>query len=219
MSAVTPVARPAIQLPNAPSFDWEELQSRWVSGDPFQWDTDGKVEDYYAVKAAIANWLMPDTVVEIGVRAGYSALAFYAGYPYRWYRGYDSDRGDWGGVRGYCQYAEASLGQLPRLDYSITIADTQRLASVVEPVGGIDLAHVDGDHGWMGAVHDIVLCLNAGARYVIVDDYHFVPAVRAAAEDVVTERCLTGVYVSDQLGRGNLIIANRGETFPDIEGQ
>jgi hypothetical protein len=213
--AVAPVARPTLQLPNAPGFDWTRLQSAWVDGDPFQ--PSEAVRDYYATKAAIAAWLQPDSVVEIGVRAGYSALAFYLGHPYSWYQGYDADRGDWGGLKGYCRFAEESLGQLPRLyRWEIEIADSQRLAALREPVGGIDMAHVDGDHGWAGAVHDITLCLNAGARYVVLDDYAFVPAVRAAGEDVVTERGLTGVYIADALGRGNLILANHGVEFPDV---
>src|SRR5687768_10065780 len=67
--AVTAVARPAIQLPPAPGFDAERLRAQWVAGDPFPCD-DAAIA-YYAVKAAIAHWLQPNAVLEIGVRAGY----------------------------------------------------------------------------------------------------------------------------------------------------
>lgn len=206
---------PIVELPVPTGFSWEELVNRWVPDDPFRSDSTG-VEGYYAVKAAISNWLEPDTVLEIGVRAGYSAAAFHAGHPFKRFYGYDSDRGEWGGRKGYVQHADQLLSTLGGCWYQLAIQDTQRLVSLVEPVAGIDLAHVDGDHSWGGAKHDVNLCLNAGARFVVVDDYDYVPAVRVAANDVVKERGLEAVLVPDALGRGNLIIANKGVQFPQL---
>ncbi len=204
----------AIQLPIPASFDWPALVSHWVKDDPFRPDGAG-VEGYYATKAAIAAWLEPDNVTEIGVRAGYSALAFYQGYRFRSFYGYDSDRGEWGGVKGYARAADRLLYTLG-VHYCLTLQDTQRLVSLIEPVNGIDLAHVDGDHSYQGAYHDVRLCLNAGARYVVVDDYTYVNAVKVGADDVVRDRGLQTVLVPDPLGRGNLIIANAGIQFSPL---
>lgn len=207
-SAVTPVARPAVQLPPAPGFKWERLRSQWVPDDSFP--PDEQARQYYAVKAAIAHWLQPNAVLEIGVRAGYSALAFYLGCEFAEYVGIDSNRGDWGGVKGYIDHARVSVPNA-----HIYVFDTQRLVDIrkLMPPGPV-LAHVDGDHGWAGAKHDITLCLDGGADYIVVDDYYHIPAVRAAADDVVSERCLTCVYVPDAI-RGNLVVANVGVTLPN----
>jgi hypothetical protein len=203
-----------VQLPRPVSFDEAALWERWLPDDPFRYEQSG-VEGYYATKAAIGAWLEPETVLEIGVRAGYSAFAFWSGYRFRRFYGYDSDRGEWGGVKGYAKAADRLLMSLG-VEYCLQLQDTQRLAALTEPVAGIDLAHVDGDHSWGGAKHDINLCLNAGARFVVVDDYHFVPAVKVAADDVVRERHLSAVAIEDALGRGNLVIANTGIQFPPL---
>lgn len=212
MSAVTPVARPAIQLPPAPGFAWERLKAQWISGDPFP--ADEQARDYYAVKAAIAAWLQPQSVLEIGVRAGYSALAFYMGAEYSEYVGLDSNRGDWGGVKGYIDHARVTVPNA-----HIYVFDTQQLTNIrgLMPNGPV-LAHVDGDHGYLGAKHDIELVLDGGADVVVVDDYFYVPGVRAAADDVVQERNLTCAYVPDAM-RGNLVIAGRSQLPPIPEPQ
>lgn len=213
---IVPVQRPTITLPPAPGFEWARLRQAWVPDDPFQPDDAGQIERYYATKAAIAAWLRPRSVVEIGVRAGYSALAFFMGHPFEMYTGLDADLGHWGGVKGYLTHASAMIRRefgRAACQSIVQRADTQRLT--VLPAERFDLAHVDGDHGWQGATHDITLCLDAGTRYVCVDDYEFVPAVRAAAEDVVSARGLEAVFVSDGGYRGNLIIPNDGVPLPD----
>lgn len=208
-SAVRPVERPAVTLPPAEGFDWNRLRAHWVAGDPFQ--PDDAVEQYYAVKAAIAAWLQPNSILEIGVRAGYSALAFWQGSEFSEYVGLDANQGNWGGIRGYVDHARSLVP-----NSHIYVFDTQKLTDIrgLMPPGPV-LAHVDGDHGWAGAKHDIELCLNGGAAYVVVDDYWYVPAVRAAADDVVEERRLACAYVPDIM-RGNLIIANQGVTLPNV---
>lgn len=206
-SAVTPVQRPAVVLPPSPTFDAARLRALWIANDPFPCDDTAIA--YYAVKAAISHWLQPQSVLEIGVRAGYSALAFYMGCEFAEYVGLDSNRGDWGGVKGYIEHARVTVPNA-----SVYQLDTQQLVTIAAlmPNGPV-LCHVDGDHGYLGAKHDIELVLDGGADCVVVDDYWFVPGVRAAADDVVADRNLTCAYVPDAL-RGNLVIAGRSHLPP-----
>jgi hypothetical protein len=94
-----PGYHPHAILPEAPGFDWQRLLAQWVEGDPYQ--PEAGTERYYETKARIAAWLKPKRVAEIGVRAGYSALAFHMGHPFTEYYGLDLDEGGWGGERGY----------------------------------------------------------------------------------------------------------------------
>lgn len=200
---------PVVVPPPAPGFDWQRLRDAWVPDDPFQPDDAGHVERYYATKAAITHWLRPHRVLEIGVRAGYSALAMHMGCPMEMLYGYDADEGGWGGVRGYAAHARATFTAW-RIEHSLTICDTQ-LRSILAI--GCQLAHVDGDHSYDGALHDITLCLRSGAAYVVVDDYAFAATVRAAADYAVRTNGLVARQVNDGY-RGNLVIANTHATLP-----
>lgn len=93
-----------------------------------------------------------------------------------------------------------------------TTNDSQKLAAVPRA----DLAHIDGDHSYAGALHDIGLCLAAGTRYVVVDDYDLVADVRIAVREILGARRLTALFVGDGGYRGNAVLANAGVPFPDV---
>lgn len=199
---------------DAPGFNWQALRARWVEGDEYQPEgTDGEdTRRCYATKAAIAHWLKPEIVGEIGVRAGYSMLAFYMGHPFLEYQGIDANEGGWGGIVGYTDHARALLDTLSLTpDSTIQICDSQRMAEL--PMH-CDLFHVDGDHTFAGALHDIVIALDSGSRFVVVDDYDYIESVKLAADFAAQARGLSARYVSDGGYRGNLVIANDGVEFP-----
>ena len=64
---------------------------------------------YYRTKWAIARVLQPQTILEIGVRFGYSALAFLDAVPSARYLGIDNDSDTFGGHRGAVEVARSKL--------------------------------------------------------------------------------------------------------------
>ena len=66
----------------------EELLERWYVADPFR-PTEEALR-YYEMKHAIVKRLRPESICEIGVRAGYSLYAFLSAAPAAEYLGIDS---------------------------------------------------------------------------------------------------------------------------------
>jgi 2-polyprenyl-3-methyl-5-hydroxy-6-metoxy-1,4-benzoquinol methylase len=120
---------------------------------------------YYRLKRAIAFTLQPQSILEIGVRYGYSALAFLDACPSARYLGIDLDTDSFGGRQGAIEYARRATGMF-RADY--LIGDSQLMAEF--PGGIYDLIHLDGQQDEAGWWHDLKLALNQ-ARYILVDGY------------------------------------------------
>jgi len=203
---MTMTAYPTLALPPAPGYDWAALHAQWVDGDPYQ--PEPLTPQYYQVKAQVAAWIQPRAVVEIGVRAGYSAIAFHMGHPYRRVVGLDLDEGTMGGVAGYAAHARARLAAR-RIHATVHVLDTQALEALPPDAWGADLCHVDGDHTPHGCGHDILLAVTSGARWILVDDYDYTEHVRDGTDFVVQALGLPASYVSDGGYRGNLLIRNR----------
>lgn len=158
----------------------------WREGIKCPWDlTFHKHKDwypaYYKVKHDICKRLNPSTIVEIGVRAGYSADAFLQACPNAKYIGYDADNFQHGGKRRrrHQPYMVWALDHLTGNGYDAMInfpVDTQKISSVAKA----DLYHIDGDHTKKGVMHDLDICYNSApvGAYILIDDYDFLPAVR-----------------------------------------
>lgn len=121
--------------------------------------------DYYRLKWSIAHILKPASILEIGVRFGYSSAAFLNGYPAARYVGIDLDKNSYGGVKGAINWAKKITDTF---DTEFIIADTQVMKSF--PGDIYDLIHVDGQQDGDGSFHDLELAMKQG-RYVLVDGY------------------------------------------------
>lgn len=121
--------------------------------------------DYYRLKWSIARVLQPASILEVGVRYGYSAAAFLNGSPGSQYVGIDLDSDNFGGVKGAMLWAKEITRQFHS---EFIVADTQ--AMVRFPGDTYDLIHLDGQQDGDGSWHDLQLALKQ-ARWILVDGY------------------------------------------------
>jgi len=129
---------------------------------------------YYAVKYSIAKMCQPTSVIEIGVRAGYSAWAFMMacrpGVPYY---GFDAENGTHGGRGGPWTWWARKLLEGMDVPHRIYAPfNTQEVDRLPEKA---DFYHVDGDHTERGVYHDLEICfgdLPIGG-HILIDDYDY----------------------------------------------
>jgi 2-polyprenyl-3-methyl-5-hydroxy-6-metoxy-1,4-benzoquinol methylase len=134
-----------------PEDDLESLFGEWI--------------EYYRMKWAISKVLQPKSILEIGVRYGYSARAFLDASLKATYIGLDADVATFGGRVGALAWAEQSM---EAFDARFIKVDTQTLTSLPGQV--FDLIHVDGQQDGDGTFHDLNLALSQ-ARFILVDGY------------------------------------------------
>lgn len=195
---------PKLALPATPDWDWSKVHRHWVDGDPYQ--PDPLTPEYYRIKYAVALWTQAKSICEIGVRAGYSAAAFFQAKPVR-YVGLDSDEGHHGGVQGYIREGRKTLAHYAGIETKLMLGNTQQMTAL--PDGPYDLVHIDGDHTYAGARHDIRLALESGSTWILVDDVDFLADVDHAVRDAITAHEITeAYYVPDQGYRGNVLLRN-----------
>ena len=142
--------------------------------------------DYYRVKYDIVAELQPKVIIEIGVRAGYSAYYFMQAAPTAKYYGFDADNGTHGGQgpKPYCPWAEKILKEA---GYDATIYwpfDTQKASCL--PAQG-DFYHIDGDHTAKGVMHDLDICFKFAPQgaHILVDDYDYIDTVKTGIDQWV----------------------------------
>jgi len=137
-------------------------------------------EQHYAVYAEVCRELKPKSILEIGVRAGYSAWTMLSVVPDATYVGLDADNGTNGGVTGYFEHAEAMLRrEYPQASVNVYRANSQRLISLDRRY---DLIHIDGAHNHDEALRDMELCASF-ADYLLIDDTSSITTVRSALDE------------------------------------
>jgi SAM-dependent methyltransferase len=132
---------------------------------------------YYKMKWAISHQLKPASILEIGVRFGYSAAAFLHGHPEARYLGIDFDTDSYGGTKGAIKWAKKITRQFPA---DFIIGDSQAFDRL--PGGVYDLIHIDGQQDGDATFHDLELAIKQ-ARYVLVDGYLWSPLNFAAVNE------------------------------------
>ncbi len=160
----------------------------------------------YEEKYHIASLIKPRSILEIGVRAGYSAAAFLSAAPSDCtYLGLDADQshtqhGAWHGAPA--RTAMMLNDHFPGRG-EVRICDTQEMDQFVgrwppegrqqdatevfpDPLDSYDLVHIDGDHSYDGALHDLHL-FSKVARYLLIDDVAYIPEVKGALDTFLEE--------------------------------
>lgn len=120
---------------------------------------------YYRMKYAIASVLQPQTILEIGVRYGYSAITFLQASPAARYLGIDLDTDQFGGVKGSIHWAKEITRSYQA---EFLIADTQTMNRF--PGEEYDLIHVDGQQDGLGTYQDLTLAMEQ-AVYILLDGF------------------------------------------------
>jgi ubiquinone/menaquinone biosynthesis C-methylase UbiE len=120
---------------------------------------------YYNLKHLLCKSIGPRSICEIGVRYGYSAIAFLSAVPYARYTGIDNDSDVSGGSKGAVRYAGEILKSY---NAEIILADSQKMDRL--PGGFYDLVHVDGQQDGDGTFHDLELALRQ-SRFIWVDGF------------------------------------------------
>lgn len=135
----------------------------------------------------VLQQLQPRRIVEIGVRAGYSAWTMLEACPEAVLHGIDADfdgviQNSHDGYQGACRHAVKILD--PRR-FTITIGDSHNLTSLPE----CDLVYIDGDHTKDGCGKDLLLAERSGSRFILLDDYDTADlGVRRAVDDFMAAR-------------------------------
>lgn len=167
--------------------------------------------NYYGFYYAIVKYLNIQSVLEIGVRAGYSMVAMLLANKNLKYVGIDNDCNLSGGLSGSYKHAEGLLKEYgTNQESSITIKDSHTIEQLVET---FDLIHVDGDHTTGGCRQDLELVRN-NARYLLVDDIDFCSEgeynVRQAVDEFLSIYKYRSVYIPSH--RGHRLIFLNGDS-------
>jgi hypothetical protein len=194
-----------------------QMRFRFMPGDP---DMHGEhptlFAGHYWVKYQIARQYKPQSIVEIGVHGAYSAWAMILGSGAKSYIGIDPyavmDDMIWGKMQDkFHLWADTLLSSTKIPRFEIWLKDSQKMNSV--PVA--DLYHVDGDHTFVGCLHDLYICFESlpVGKQILVDDFDFIPDVRNAVEKFCKENEDKLVFSYKPSLRGEIIITKtkRGE--------
>ncbi len=142
--------------------------------------------DYYEWYYTYAALTRPARVLEIGVRFGYSTIAMLMGWP-------DVrelvliDDGSYGVP--IAESVEMIRGLAPAAEVRAFDLNT-RTVNHLPAHGEFDLIHVDGDHTYYGAFHDLslVVPLLSPTGMIVLDDVDHISRVARAARDFVAHR-------------------------------
>lgn len=150
--------------------------------------------DYYPFLNSLAKDFRATKILEIGVRYGYSAVAFIHGNPIEEYVGIDDDLYDAASSAKSRENLEF-LKKIQPLDFVLFKKNTQNLSDLAF-LGSrtFNFIHIDGDHSYQGALTDMKNFWNvlAVGGHLLVDDSIFYASVNKACTDfaaLIDEPC------------------------------
>jgi predicted O-methyltransferase YrrM len=183
---------------------WGELVAMWMPADGPP--AESKRLGLAAKRDAVAH-LRPRSICEIGVRAGYSAFAMLSAAPAARFVGIDSADPTYRNAVAAYRWAGAVV--LARFaNVTLVLGDSRDVEAIDPPV---DLVHIDGDHSEAGCRADLELALRSGARWALVDDTIYIPAVRRAVEAFAAEHGTAVEWVDDgHHGTAILLLGGKG---------
>jgi len=192
---------------------WEIPFSIWVPGDKTSKDYESYKQRYYNLLYFFARGLRPRSIVEIGVRGGYSSYALLSGakeYVER-YLGIDNNSSLHGGMVGYIEHAKKLLlSSFPSVKIEFMICDS---STIKELPSSFDLGYIDGNHDFDFCYSDLAL-FSKFCTHVLIDDFDYIPDVkRAVTQFLSTNPSLfrVGVYVPSF--RGHIFLSKNDSCF------
>lgn len=158
---------------------------------------------YYEYYYAISKFYQPKSILEIGVRYGYSLGCLIKGSDnIEHVTGIDCDFYE----KNSLQIAEQNIKKFIKnnLNFQFLNIDSHSL-NVLDK--NFDLIHIDGDHSYEGKIADLNLIKNS-CKVAVIDDYGGgLPEVRRAVDDwVKTNRFLIKTSFVIDSARGTLIL-------------
>lgn len=201
--------RSETRMTGFPTF--EDWKKNVLNPDDTKWwrfDTDEWYQ-YYLNKFLICRAFKPTSILEIGVRFGYSAFSFIQAAPSANYMGIDADDPKFGGwTEPTMAWAQEMLRRnFPVREGTCSWCRTNTQApdfQILAPKEHFDFIHVDGDHSYDGARNDLVHCLPFASRVILVDDYLECPGVQAAVDEFSQKYNL--VLLTQYSARGEAVL-------------
>lgn len=153
-------------------------------------------------------------ILEIGVRAGYSAYTFMQAFPDAAYIGLDANNGTHGGQGGNDgRYMEWAKKILSPYNACVIECDTQKLHI---PFCAFDFIHVDGDHTPEGVYHDLELVYPSLAKTenaaILVDDYTYLDTVKEGVDLWLGRNCNRVQHEFIDTIRGDVLIRHKSRS-------
>lgn len=165
----------------------EALPKAWMRDDWFA--CDARAIRHYQAKAAVVAAIQPKSGIEIGTRCGYSLLSFHLASP----------QTTWLCVDGWvdsdsmqCREHWKRLVSEWTINAHVLRIDSRKLTELP----AADFAHVDGDHSYAGALHDLHLV--ADVPTILADDCDNA-SVRQAVEDFCASTKRKAAFTDDGL--------------------
>jgi predicted O-methyltransferase YrrM len=159
---------------------------------------------YYEYYYAISKFYQPSTILEVGVRFGYSLGSMIKGSDkIEFVKGIDCEDPTYG--KNTLNTAEANIKKYINADikYEFLLQDSHSIEKLDRKY---DLIHIDGDHSYHGKIKDLNLTLDH-CKTLIIDDYFSLPEVAKAADDwcKVNKNKIKSIYILNSI-RGTLVV-------------